>query len=330
MSGGLSCYTGNLVAYLERHEPDPAERVARSIRVAVRTDAPGGGLAISHHAQPLQRLPDGGGELRYQGAADRATALREIEAELDAHQQALVVADSALLPWSAAPDPDSAPDAAPDADSDAGAPHYLLVNDRKSGYWHVIDRFAALLPGGGEQQPFGGWLTDEEFAWLLRPLDPLPLQQRRRNEHAFGFPVPIPPDGRYQWLARVPDQEGPAVLPGQWLTDPSEALDHLGQNVAEELLEDIWAVAQHHIFRYGHLADDLDGADEALAAWGELPRAVRFAHESAKRGRSRDSLLKAAFDRLARIEDDLREPLAARGYGVEHSDQMITSKGEET
>lgn len=312
MSDGLSCYTGNLVAYLERHEPDPADRVARSIRVAVRTDAPGGGLAISHHAEPLQRLP-GGGELRYRGAADRATALREIEAELDAHQQALVVADSALLPWS--------------ADSGAGAPHYLLVNDRKSGYWHVIDRFAALLPGGGEQQPFGGWLTDEEFASLLRPLDPLPLQQRRRNEHVFGFPVPVPPDGRYQWLARVPDPEGTAgVLPGQWLTDPAEALDHLGQNVAEELLEDIWAVAQHHIFRYGRLEGDLDGVDAALAAWGELPRAVRFAHESAKRGRSRDSLLKTAFDRLGRIEDEMREPLAARGYGA----KTTTKEEEET
>ncbi|MEU9020477.1 hypothetical protein [Actinomadura sp. NPDC048394] len=308
MSDGLSCYTGNLVAYLERHETDPAGRVARSIRVAVRTDLPDGSLAISHHAMPLHRLPDGG-ELRYRSARDRDATLHGIRAELDAQGQVLVVADSSLLPWS------------PGADT--GAPHYLLVTGFDDGGWHVVDRFSALLPGGGEQRPFDGRLGEEEFAGLLRPRDPLPPEQRRRNEHAFGFPVPVPPDGDHQWLARVTGESGDgAVLPGRWITDPARALDRLAEHFASgpdsgRLLEDVWAVARHHTFRYERLRDRLDGADEAYSAWNELPRAVRFAHESAQRGRARPSLIATAFGRLSRIEDDLREPLAARGYGVE-------------
>ena len=310
---GLSCYTGNLAAYLEQYDEDAAGRIARSIRVAVRSGSPDGALAVSHHAVPLHWLP-GGGELRYRGSPDRDTALREIAAELDTRGQVLAVGNSGCLPW---------------ASGAAAAPHFLLVNEQKDGRcWHVVDRFAALLPEGGEQEPFEGWLEDAAFAGILDPICPLPPQQRLRNEHAFGFPVPLPPEGSYQWLVRVDSDPGQqAGLPGDWTDRPGAALDLLADwftsgEQSAVLLADAWAIARHHIYRYenllGHSADDgiREAATRALSSWQRLPQALRFAYESAQRGRARPSLIKTAFGQLSETEDALIQPLAAAGYGA--------------
>jgi hypothetical protein len=47
---GLSCYTANLAVYLG---PDALDRIARSIRLAVRTDLGDDLLAFSHHRTPV-------------------------------------------------------------------------------------------------------------------------------------------------------------------------------------------------------------------------------------------------------------------------------------
>ena len=52
--------------------------------------------------------------------------------------------------------------------------------------------------------------------------------------------------------------------------------------------------------------DPLISAETAAAAWRALPRTLRFAADSARRGRPRASLVTTALAQLRGIEDDLR------------------------
>ncbi|MFJ9824214.1 hypothetical protein ACIRSU_07535 [Streptomyces sp. NPDC101160] len=317
---GLSCYTANLAGYLHREFPRTDEHFARSVRLAVRTDLPDGELSFSHHATPLDELPDGS-RLRYRTAGDAESAAAELAAEAGRHGRVLVVTDSARLPWS------------PVFGQGPSAPHWLLVTGGAGeGRWQVYDAFAGLLPAG-EQRPYAGTVTTAELlAMMTLPAGWSPAQHRR-NTLAFGFPVPEPEPASgtasepgpsaLQWLAREPGpgrRPGPgpgptAPLPGDWLTDSVSALPFLAglltrqEADAGRHLEDLWAATQHHVFRYRRpalrgdaSAEELHRCEEAVGAWEALPKAVRFAVDSARRGRPRASLIHSTFERLLDIE----------------------------
>ena len=311
---GLSCYTANLGCYLAAEWPGTEARLAGSVRLAVRTDLPDGELAFSHHRQPLDRLPDGS-VLRY-AAAPPATTLAAATAELDRHGRVLLVVDNARLPWS------------PSCGSSASAPHWLLVHGRQGDRWDVLDQFAGLLPGG-EQRPHAGRLGTAELLAALRPAAPWSAAQHRRNTLAFGLPVPVPPGPT--WLRRTPpggaDPAGAnhGRLAGRWAGD-GEALgfltDHLLRSGGDAVpyLDDLWSAAGHHVFRYRWLARTAAGADrerlDALRdAWQRLPSALRFAVDSARRGRARPALVRRTLEELDRLEQDHRRRAGA-GPGV--------------
>ncbi len=294
-AGGLSCYTANLAAYLRSELPDADRWLAQSVRLAVRADLPGGDLAFSHHSYPLDQLPDGT-RLRYVSAGQPAEAVAGLRAELDRHGRVLAVTDSARLPWS------------PAARSGPPAPHWLLIVAADGERWQVRDAFAGLLPAG-EQQPYAGWL---DTAALLAAMTPPPCwapEQQQRNALAFGFPVPVPANPGPQWLRRVPDDGLAAELPGRWLTEAGDVLPFLAGHLADRYLDDLWSAAAHQAFRYRWLAGqpDAPGARrEQLAAagqaWARLPAALRFALDSARRGRPRTSLVAMTFRNLVEIE----------------------------
>jgi hypothetical protein len=68
----------------------------------------------------------------------------------------------------------------------------------------------------------------------------------------------------------------------------------------------MWAVAQHHVFRYDRLlaAEEHPVLDHARRAWRDLPMALRFAVDSAARGRHRPMLVASTFDALRHNERD--------------------------
>jgi hypothetical protein len=285
---GLSCYSANLAVYLGDGSLD---RIAREVRLAVRTDLGDDLLAFSHHSTPVDE-----GRLAYRGAADADDALDAVAAEVERTGGCLVVANIGHLDWSS-------------AGHEGQAPHFLLVDGRRDDEWHVVDRFTALLPSGGEQRPFTGWISSAALARALTAIDPLPPEQRLRNELAFGFPRPLPPDGHYQWLERAAEPAPQAELEGEWLTETDAALELLGElwsPVRLRLLDDLWAAAQHHVFRYDRLlaAEEHPVLDDARRAWRDLPMALRFAADSAARGRHRPTLVASTFDALRRAERD--------------------------
>lgn len=305
----LSCYTANLAAYLRRLRTDADRWVARSVRLAVGTDhAEPELLAFSHHAWPVNALPSGEA-LGYRAAAGTDAAFEGIAAELAATGAVLVVADGARLPWS----PSGA----------APAPHFVLVDGRTGGCWHVVDEFSALAAGGLQHEPFSGWVPDAALLHMIAPVTPIRPEQRLRNRLAFGAPVPVPPPERFLWLAT--GAQTAEALAGGWTTDPAAALDVLagrlaatiGMTTDDRLLEDVWAAAQHHVHRYALLGDELGPtAETAAAAWRALPRTLRFAADSARRGRPRASLVTTTLAQLRGIEDELRSQGIGAGAEV--------------
>lgn len=288
---GLSCYTSNLACYLAREHSSTASRLAESVRLAVRTDLPDGRLQFSHHGDPLDRVP-GGTCLRYAATRDPAIAAGELCDELTAYGAVLVLTDNARLPWS------------PSHERGPAAPHLLLVDGRHEDRWHVCDAFAGLL-ALGEQAPYAGWLTTDALLAAMTPPPSWSAVQRDRNELAFGFPVPAPRGGGLWWLRREADDRAPRELHGEWLRDDRSVLEFLAGYVAddplraEHHLDDLWVAANLRAFRHRHG----DGANrerrEAVAvAWEVLPRALRFAVDSARRGRPRRSLVHTTFDHL--------------------------------
>jgi len=346
---GLSCYTANLAAYLDRYPGDALDRIARSVRLAVRTDLPAGLLAFSHHDEPLN-VVDGHSRLEYASAPEPDRALEAVTHELTDHGQVLVLANAATMAWSVT--------------GSAPAPHFLLVDDRRPARtaepehglgqglglgqgqglglglgrgteWHVVDRFTALRPEG-HQPPFTGWISTPALLRCLTPITPQPAVHRLRNEHAFGFPASLPPEGQHQWLARTgpPDMDhGQTRLPGRWLTDIAEVLELLEalwttRPDPSRHLDDLWAAAQHRTFRYARLRQaraptGLAAAalDEAAAAWRDLPMALHFANHSARRGRPRPAMVKATFARLRQAELAAHEVATALGYANTTTDR---------
>jgi hypothetical protein len=295
---GLSCYTAALHDYLAQ-EWDGGAVIGSTIRLAVRVDLPDGQLAFSHHQPSLDRLPDGSW-LRYASASCAAAALPTLAQELDAHGRAIAVVDSSLLPWSA-------------AQGGQPAPHWLLLDDREGSRWHVTDSFTALLPNGGEQQPYQGWLDVSKLTGLMELPACWTQEQHARNTLAFGAPVAVPGGGS-MWLRRCQEGPPPAAQEGRWLTAVDEVLRYLAGYLAERgaggdrYLDDLWAAAGHHAFAYRwrlRQRPDGDALRVALDRWRDLPRLLRLATLSAQRGRPRPTLIRAALDELARAEAEL-------------------------
>jgi hypothetical protein len=302
-SHGLSCYTANLAAYLAGELPDVGRWLAESIRLAVRVDLPDGELAFSHHAYPLDRLPDGT-RLRYATAQAGDTPVPAgLAAELDRHGRVLVVTDNCRLPWS------------PALGTGPAAPHWLLVTASDGERWQVCDAFSGLLPSG-EQQPHAGELCTDDLLDAMRLPPRWTAEQRRRNTLAFGFPVPGPDGAAMQWLSRTADPPADsAELAGDWLTSDDDVLPFLAAWVADQgeratrHLDDLWSAAMHRVFRYRWLAGrpgvtelERERCAAAEAAWGRLPVALRFAVDSARRGQPRASLVATMFEHLRGIE----------------------------
>ena len=310
----LSCYTANLAAYLERRDPGALDTIARTVHLAVRTDFPDDDLAVSHHAEPLHRLPRDG-ELRHACTRSPMVLLRELREELARHGQVVVFASSAALPWSI-------------ATSERSAPHLLLVDGNDGERWHVVDEFSAQLPDG-RQEPFEGWIDDDALIAVTEPNPTPPREHELRDDHVFGVPVPRPPSGTHHWLSLgVQGLPGPG-LPEGWRVGAEASLTALRDfwsGVAEHpdrarFLDDMWAASQHHTFRYARLlhverpcaaAADLFRA--AASAWTDLPMALHFAVRSAARGRARPAVVTATFDHLLRAELAAQRVLGAYGY----------------
>ncbi|WP_258177337.1 hypothetical protein [Streptomyces solincola] len=155
---------------------------------------------------------------------------------------------------------------------------------------------------------------------------------RTRSTLAFGFPVDPPPHETYQWLAEEQGASAEQLPGGPWLTGAAALeetarllLADLSDGGSRGVLEDAWAAAQHHLFRDVHLLDsagvDLSPPERQAVAdttikWRELPRLLRFAANSARRGRPRPSLITGAFTALAELEAAASPLHAAHGYGA--------------
>ncbi|MGE5289101.1 MAG: hypothetical protein ACM3ML_18280 [Micromonosporaceae bacterium] len=297
---GLSCYTASLHGYLA-DEWDACAILARSVRLAIRVDLPDGQLAFSHHEPSLDQLPDGS-FLRYAGAECPAAALAQVAGDLAAHGRVIVVADSASLPWSV-------------TRGGRPAPHWLLINRKIGGRWHVTDTFTALLPAG-EQPPCASWLDTRQLSAAMTLPACWQPQQEARNTLAFGSPVDIPPGGAL-WLRRGPGGPAPACPRGHWLSGSAQVLGFLigyltqHSTCSERYLDDIWAAAGHRAFAYRwRLSQDpgrhlRHALQQSLSRWEDLPRVLRIAALSAQRGRPRPTLVRTALEELLQAEEDL-------------------------
>ncbi|WBB56015.1 hypothetical protein [Verrucosispora sp. WMMD573] len=273
----LSCYTTALVDHLG---PTAADRLADSVRLWVHLDAPDGALAFSHH----DRVDDG--VLAYASTGDWATARAALGRQLAEHGSVIVVGNTYHLPWS------------PQHRSQSVS-HWFVLKEHRDGRWRVSDRFAALLPAG-EQRPFTGWLDDDTLRAALTPLGRRDTHQHNRDVYALGVPTEVGDPSQYRWLR--PGGGGEVTWPGEWLREPAAALAGLrdrfvadGQAL-DRHADDLWAAARHH----GHRLTRR-GEPTLAATWAQLPKALRFAADSARRGRPRHGVLTEAFDRLIEL-----------------------------
>ncbi|MEU3625180.1 hypothetical protein BS329_21045 [Amycolatopsis coloradensis] len=292
MTAGLSCYTANLERYLAG-EFDSAAVLARSVRLAVRTTEDG--LVFSHHAPALDRLPDG---TRFEYAAiataDTEDVLRQ---EIRRHGRALVVADTARLPWSV-------------AFGSAPAPHWLLVTGAEADRYPVEDAFEALLPQG-TQRPYLGTVTRSVLMTAITGLPEWDAHQRVRNEMAFGARISLPGTTTgATLLRRVPGSGGERAPESGLVDEDTLVLPLLMSRLADagpdavRQLPDIWAAAGHRAFahRWRALSGDTETELATAELWAALPRWVQMAVESAVRGRPRWGVARAAVDAILRAD----------------------------
>ncbi|MFP3986823.1 hypothetical protein U9R90_04835 [Streptomyces sp. E11-3] len=285
----LSCYTTNLVSYLRPSVPDVEVRLAHAVRLAVRTDAPGGHLVFAHHSR-IDHTPDGR-QLGYRGSRSWEYATTALEREISLHGQVLACGNTRFLRWSP-------------VYGLADVPHWVLLERAARGRWRLTDHFSALLPQG-EQRPYDGTLDDEELRAALTPVGRQEPEYALRDTYALGEAVPVSSPMEYRWLVREPVT---AAHPrrGTWLSEPRAVLSFLAERLGQDAdalarnADDLWAAARHHQHRLAVLAEagQLSSATarEAAASWGELPRSLRFAVVSAERGRPRPGVVAKAFD----------------------------------
>ncbi|MFF5029774.1 hypothetical protein ACWCPJ_35685 [Streptomyces collinus] len=271
----LSCYTTNLKEHLRLTDPAAERRLAAGFTLSVRRDGLDDTLAFSHHERVA---PDFG----YRGARRWEDAVSALRGEFARRGDVLVVANCRNLPWSP-------------SHLVRDVPHWLRLAARDGGRWLVVDDFDALLPEG-HQSPHRGWADEGELRVLLAPLPGLDTVLHQRDVYALGGgPAWVPDPGSHRWLEHGAGRFDPC--PGQWVRGTAASLALLRDLLACEpralvrYAEDLWAAARHH--QYLHRAEPA-----TAAAWGELSRSLRYAAQSAARGRPRASLVRTAFDRI--------------------------------
>lgn len=301
----LSCYTTNLVDHLAQDNPAVRSLAAKATRLAVRVDLPPGELAFSHHTR-VDGTEDGR-TLGYRSAADWETAKKGLLIELAAEERVLVVGNTGHMSWSA-------------AFGKAPAPHWMQIRGRRDGRWLVSDQFAALTPFG-EQQLFLGWLSDDELARALTPIPRPAPEVAQRDRLALGRAIAVPPANEYRWLVRAAEHPAAGLpdsdLPdhGSWILDPVAALTQVREvlvsdpTAAARYGDDLWAAGCHYAHRNALLALSGLVAEEAAAAataaWLELPKTLRFAAQSAARGRPRTGVIEQALTHLVHATEAL-------------------------
>jgi hypothetical protein len=292
----MTWYLANLARYLAPELDDVDGYLAGSVRLAVRTDLPGGRLAFSHHRYPLDRLPDGTA-LRYAGCDTDPEALSGLADELHRYGRVLAVVDGGRLPG---------------LSRAAGGPasRWVLVDGRQAGLWHVRDAF----PGGRARC---GWLGTGALLDAMAAAGPSRGAQRRRDSYAFGFPVALPARGRLRWLRREPADCREPALTGRWLVDDATVLPFLAGRLAgggAGYLVDLTAAALHRVYRYRRELvatprDDLQAArlGMAIRLWRGLPSTLRQA--LGRDGRAGGAaVVRGAFARLAHAAAAVEAP----------------------
>ncbi|MEU5637600.1 hypothetical protein ACH47C_39125 [Streptomyces rishiriensis] len=297
----LSCYTTNLLAHLAPDVPGVRRRFAEGVRLAVRLDLPPGELAFSHHPR-VDRTGDGR-ELAYRGAAGWPAARAALLDTLHREQRVLAAGNTRHLPWAA-------------AHGRADAPHWLLIHEHRAGRWRVADHFSALTPFG-DQEPFHGWIGDAELAAALAPVPDPPPEVVRRDRFALGQETPVPSAGHYRWLTwqAAPPAGGAAPGPGTWSLRLETSLAAIAGALRTDATalaryaDDLWAAARHHTYALAFAVADgrlhPESGAAASAAWGELPRTLRFAAQSAARGRPRPGVVDRALEQLLSAQQAL-------------------------
>ncbi|GAB3677957.1 hypothetical protein [Saccharopolyspora tripterygii] len=289
----LSCYTSNLLTYLEAEDTSASNRLAEAIDLRVQLGETEE-LIFSHHER-VDRDP-GDRELGYRGAARWAQCVSGLRDEVEAQGRVLAVANTRFLPW---------------APGDAETPHWVLLTDRDSDRWHVVDRFSALF-STGEQHPHEQWITDEELRAALTPVCALARTARNRDAYALGERIAVPDEEHYRWLVKQPSAgaSSPRVR-----VDINSTLGLVAERIVGSVstlaahVEDLWAAARHQRFQLNSFvhAGLIDGevVRPAWDAWGELPRSLRFALDSARRSRPRPALLEKTLGHLAEVTHEL-------------------------
>ncbi len=292
-AAGLSCYTSALHAYLSL-EWKATEIISRSVHLAVRRDRAHAQLSFSHHSPSLDVLPDGS-HLEYLSGSTY-DVLDALSNELLRYGRAIVVTDTARLPWSF-------------GHGGPSAPHWILLDGCSDQRWSIRDKFCALVPNG-QQQPWSGELSDAELIEAMTlPADWRPVQSTR-NKLVFGAPVPVPA-GPMMWLRR---HGGIAAIHALRCEDGWQfgdtAIDALVEDFQADdtrffrSMDDLWAAAGHHGFalRWQREVARTDRERQALSPridrWEALPKVLRIAQESVLRGRPRPSLVESALGAL--------------------------------
>ncbi len=304
----LSCYTAGIAHYLDTEGVSGPDVVADSARLAVEPGRDDGLLAFSQHALPLDRLPNGDRLVPW-GSSDPDEARALLADQVHRYGRALVVASTDRLPWSAAGDDGRG--------AVSGAPHVLVVGGTDPTGWHVTDRFTGTLGNGQVQESVSGRVPDADLASVIRRPDRTDPVHHLRNQLAFGHPVPVPEPAPFLLLVRQPGP-GPEPVPlgAGWVVGTAATLRALAGQLDDPdtllaqsaVVDDIWAAAVHHQARYRAA-----GTAAAADAWNDLPRALRFALDSTRRGRPRTSLVADRLLGLAAAVDTAETTLARDG-----------------
>lgn len=297
----LSCYTTSIAEVLWHRGVDWAAAIGLGSVLAIRPE--GELFAFNHHDTSLR--PPG---LRRVGTDDVRELHRGLVAAHERDRRVIVVADAHNLPWST-------------GFGRRHAPHWCVVDGRRDGAWHVTDRFT-MLDARGEQSPWHGWMSDDELPQVLCRGD-LEAQQVLRERLAFGDEEPPPPGTRYQWFTSTPTASAARVGPpaGDWLVGERAVhrliehfTEHGGRARAYRQTEDLWVTGRHRRLRHLVLARAMPAdhpsviaARDLADAWERVPMALRYAAESARRGRPRLAALRRSLSEVAEHEAHMQE-----------------------
>jgi hypothetical protein len=306
----LSCYTVAIAEMLYRQGADWLSLIGLSSVLAVR---PAGDLlAFVHHAQSLRPLV--AKTMRRMGTADPAALPEGLAEAYGQGGLVILIVDAGHLPW------------VPGA-GQKHAPHWLVLDDRQDGRWHVTDRFRADDDHGGHV-PWQGWVRDGELP-ALAELTELAPEQVLRERLAFGDEEPSHLDVPYRWYSAAPHPPhrnghgylaaGPATaitLNRDWL-EGAAAIAAVARHFEQAgpdpgafgQADDLWVASRHRRLRAAALSRVLPDGDQrrssaqALAKeWDRVPMVLRYAAEAARRGRDKTATLVAVLDAVGQAE----------------------------